>query len=82
MVNDTVVLDGECELLVAEDGEAGVVTVGGSYPIYSGETTVTPSMEEQVLQTSMKSVMTNIIINPIPNNYGLITWNGSTLTVS
>lgn len=24
----------------------------------------------------------HVIINPIPSNYGLITWNGSTLTVS
>jgi hypothetical protein len=35
-----------------------------------------------VLATAEKVVTRNIVINPIPSNYGLITWNGSTLTVS
>ena len=49
---------------------------------YLGETEVTPSAETQVLQTNGLMLQANITINPIPSNYGLITWNGSTITVS
>lgn len=53
------------------------------YPsTYQGEYTVTPTDHTQVLQTSEYYLLENITINPIPNNYGLITWDGSTLTVS
>ena len=51
-------------------------------PIYSGPYEVTPSSTEQVLETDAFYMNGNITINPIPSNYGLITWNGSTLTVS
>ena len=53
-----------------------------NYEQYSGITTVTPSSVAQVLPTEERVVLENIIINPIPSNYGLITWNGATLTVS
>lgn len=49
---------------------------------YEGQTTVTPTQETQVLQTAGLVVSQNIIVNPIPSNYGLITWDGSTITVS
>ena len=49
---------------------------------YTGDYTVTPSSEEQTLETNGMRMTDNITINPIPNNYGLITWNGSTITVS
>lgn len=49
---------------------------------YDGPYEVTPSPETQVLRTAGKGMGENVIINPIPNNYGLITWNGSTITVS
>jgi hypothetical protein len=51
-------------------------------PIYTGITTVTPSTETQTLLTADKAVLSNITVNPIPDNYGLITWNGNILTVS
>ena len=51
-------------------------------PAYTGPYEVTPSSEAQTLDTDTFYMNGNIIINPIPNNYGLITWNGSTLTVS
>ena len=51
-------------------------------PAYSGPYEVTPSDTEQVLETDAFYMNGNITINPIPSNYGLITWNGSTLTVS
>ncbi len=49
---------------------------------YTGETTVTPSTSAVVLLTSGYKMDTNITVEPIPSNYGLITWNGSVLTVS
>lgn len=51
-------------------------------PVYSGDYEVTPSAETQTLETDSLYMRGNITINPIPSNYGLITWNGSTLTVS
>lgn len=50
--------------------------------VYTGITEVTPTTEQQVLQTYNKTVTRNIIINPIPSNYGLVTWDGSRLTIS
>ena len=79
-----IVLDGELSLNIPMDGEVGTVTkvVEHDLPTYTGETVVTPSTSEQVLATAQKVVTRNIVINQIPSNYGLITWNGSTLTVS
>lgn len=51
-------------------------------PAYPGPYEVTPSDTEQVLNTDAFYMNGNVTINPIPSNYGLITWNGSTLTVS
>lgn len=51
-------------------------------PEYDGEFTVTPTQETQVLETAGKWLPRAVTINPIPSNYGLITWNGSVLTVS
>lgn len=92
-MQDTVVLDGELSLLLQGNAKADLITqVSGEvgiftairegYPAYTGQTVVTPSLETQILRTAQKSVLTDITIEPIPNYYGLITWDGSTLTVS
>lgn len=83
-IGDTVVLDGDLSLIIPVDGESGIVTkvIGQDLPTYTGATIVTPSTSEQVLATADKVVTRNIVVNPIPSNYGLITWNGSILTVS
>lgn len=49
---------------------------------YADVTEVIPNKETQILPTSGKMLLENVIVKPIPNNYGLITWNGSFLTVS
>ena len=79
-----VVLDGELSLNVQIDGEsANVIRVRDFvYPVYEGATEVTPSDTMQTLYTANRTLVTDIVINPIPSNYGLITWNGSALTVS
>lgn len=52
------------------------------YPDYEGEYEFTPSAETQTLPSTDTITHMDIVINPIPSNYGLITWNGATLTVS
>ena len=49
---------------------------------YEGAYEFTPTDEVQTVPIAGKTPAQDIIINPIPSNYGLITWNGSTLTVS
>lgn len=51
-------------------------------PYYDGPYTVTPSQQTQVLPTELRTTEHDIVIDPIPSNYGLITWNGSVITVS
>lgn len=51
-------------------------------PTYTGVVEVTPSPDEQVLETNEKYLTSNITVKPIPQNYGLITWDGTVITVS
>lgn len=55
---------------------------GGTTPAYMGPYEYTPTQETQTVAIAGKAATQNITINPIPSNYGLITWNGSVLTVS
>lgn len=52
------------------------------HPVYAGPYNLTPGTEVQTLETNGKRMTDNITVDAIPNNYGLITWNGSVLTVS
>lgn len=58
------------------------VVPGGSAPTYRGPYEVTPSREQQTLATGGLRAAQDIIIAPIPSNYGLITYNGFEITVS
>ena len=58
----------------------GVVTVLPQP--YTGEYEITPTNEEQILRTESMNMARDVVVHSIPNNYGLITWNGATLTVS
>lgn len=49
---------------------------------YGGPYEFTPTQGTQVIEIANKKATADITINPIPSNYGLITWNGSVLTVS
>lgn len=72
------------DTVVEADAEltTNVTHYHSEYPDYEGETTFTPSAEMQTIQTAQTVLLSDITINPIPSNYGLITWNGATLTVS
>lgn len=51
-------------------------------PSYEGAYEITPAEEAQILETDQLYMQGDIVINPIPSNYGLITYNGSEITVS
>ena len=57
------------------------IVVGDAVP-YGGPYEVTPTQGTQVLDTKFLKMLDNVTVNPIPSNYGLITWNGSYLMVS
>lgn len=55
--------------------------VDGGVP-YAGPYEVIPSNVAQVLPIGGRKATRDVSIAAIPSNYGLITWDGSTLTVS
>ena len=67
---------------VSADAEIVTKVRVTQYPDYSGAYEFTPTQETQTIPTDHTVLLNNITINPIPSNYGLITWNGATLTVS
>ena len=64
--------------------QIGVETpiVASIVPEYDGDYDITPTSTAQVFQTNGKKITHDFIVEPIPSNYGLITWDGSTITVS
>ena len=76
------VIQGEINLSRIIDGEGEKVVQFSDFLEYTGETEITPGAEDQVLATENRLVRDNIVVKAIPDNYGLITWNGSYLTVS
>lgn len=70
--------------LSASETITGELTIPSAIlpPSYEGPYEVTPGEDTQTLATDSLYMRGSITINPIPSNYGLITWNGSTLTVS
>lgn len=75
------ILDGDFSQGITDDGEYGNFLEVKTGEAYTGETEVTPTNEVQTLQTRGLLVGENITINPIPKNYGLVTWDGTRLRV-
>lgn len=47
------------------------------------EKTIVPGAEEQTITADVGfGGLSSVTISPIPQNYGLISWDGSTITVS
>ena len=66
------------------DGLKGSATIsksGGAVNYYDGAYEFTPGAEAQTIEIGGLTARENIIIDPIPSNYGLVEWNGITLTV-
>ena len=77
----------EIPFAVQTDNVVIPVTLGVQYstyqkPVYDGAYEFTPSRETQIAYTADKVLEHNVIINPIPSDWGHISWNGSVLTVS
>lgn len=49
---------------------------------YQGDYEITPSDETQLIDCGGLVSLRDFVVNPIPSNYGKITWNGAILTVS
>lgn len=49
---------------------------------YEGSYVFTPSSQTQYAPTAYMTLLGDIKINPIPSNYGLITYDGTIITVS
>ena len=91
MLNTTVVIGGEPGLVTRIDGTASLfTTIDGETAQYIGgavqledEIEVTPTQSTQMIEPSEGYVgLKAVKVNPIPSNYGLITWNGAVLTIS
>lgn len=74
----TVNVDCDCEL----DIKIGTAIQLIDNDTYDGEYEFVPTDQVQIIQISGLTATMDITIDPIPNNYGLITWDGSSLTVS
>lgn len=72
-IDDDVGIDlGVSEQIVIEDHD--------TLP-YRGEYEFTPTEDVQTVHINSLRATRNITINPIPENYGRLTWTGNTLTV-
>ena len=49
---------------------------------FEGAYEYTPSAEEQRIPIDGMVATADIVVHAIPNNYGLVTWDGRTITVS
>lgn len=61
----------------AEFGEIQYIEVGD---YYEGDYSATPSEETQILPTESKLMAHDFVINPVPDNYARMLWNGTILT--
>ena len=77
-LSDIVLEDDQGSDLVLEDAEP----YQPGYEQYSGSTEFTPTRQAQIILTARKLVLENITINPIPSNYGLVTYSGNIITIS
>ncbi|MDO4280806.1 MAG: hypothetical protein Q4C56_04165 [Peptococcaceae bacterium] len=59
------------------------ILIGGAAAApYEGSYRFTPQGVAQVVPTRNRTLREDIVIEPIPSNYGLITYNGFHITVS
>ena len=67
--------------LAVDVSEDLALSIGGERH-YSGPTDIVPDGYVHILPTAGRVATENIVIEPIPSNYGLVEWNGSFLRVS
>ncbi len=78
----SITADGDGSISITADGEQGTYKKVGNYDRYGGPYEVTPAQTTQMLNTEGLVMTEPVVVHPIPENYGLITWNGVSLKVS
>ena len=76
---------GEVKIGGAGERHAAIsITGSGAVPVpkYDGPYEFTPTAEEQTVPIAQLQARQDITINPIPSNYGLVTYNGNIITIS
>ena len=70
--------------VLSSDSVTMIGTLSAGYTGYIlQDKEVIPSAEEQTITADAGfGGLSSVTIAPIPNNYGLVTWNGVTLTIS
>ena len=87
MIVELTVSDNVVEMGVTTDAlsfgvESPIVVQAVTIPVYEGAYELTPTAEQQTIPVHGYRFEQDLVIDPIPSNYGLISWDGSTLTVS
>lgn len=77
-----ITFDGDMNLQITLDGEFGNLQYYSDYFQYAGNTTVTPSLSEQVLHTDGLIMPSDVTVKPIPDTYGEVSQTGTTVTVN
>lgn len=65
-----------------KQGLSGALTIAGSIPSFPGPYTVIPGDVVQTIACAGLLMSQDIIIQPVPSNYGRIAWDGVSLSVS
>ena len=70
--------------LSAQKGISGLLTIPSAVDVtvYDGPYEFTPTQQTQTVEITNKMATQDIIFNPIPSDWGHITWDGAILTVS
>ena len=67
---------------VLQDGFENVQVVTVAPDPYTGSYEVTPDLHAQILATSGKTMLNDVVVHPIPSNYGRVTYDQTkTITV-
>ena len=91
MANITVSLHiedaGAVELSIADDAvdmhlALSEPYIDGGAREYEGAYEVEPAAYEQTLPTAYLKMARDVVVKPIPSNWGMISWDGSSLMVS
>jgi hypothetical protein len=72
-----------CGAIAAQFVLSGTLTIAtGTAPAYHGPTEFVPGNAVQIVECAGLVMSSNVVVDAIPSNYGLIGWNGVTLSVS
>ena len=83
VVNDSVYeVEAVSNGIVLSSTVASSINIAERVPTYDGPYELTPTDDVQILPIEEKKATQDIVINPIPQGWGRITWDGRILTVS